>query len=367
MDAATASEKVLDAAEELYYSRGVQAVGMDAVRTASGVSLKRLYQLYPSKGELVDAYLRRRDARLLRRLAEYVDAAPATGPVDQVLAVFDWLYEWFSEPDYRGCAFINAYGELGATSPAVAEAARAHKEAFQHYLTGLVTAAGLPAAPAGQLALLAEGAITTAAISRSPEPARQAREAARILLSAASATSCASRTVHTSQLSAAELAEIRALLDDAFEGDFGDEDWAHGLGGVHALVRDEKGLAAHGSVIMRRVEHEGRSYRIGYVEALAVRADRRRQGLGGLVMAELERVIDRAYDFGALSASDDGAALYRARGWLLWAGRIEAFGPNGAVRLPDEEDSTYLRAAARGPLPAPPAALVFDWRDGDVL
>ncbi|MFI9582460.1 GNAT family N-acetyltransferase [Streptomyces sp. NPDC052236] len=175
------------------------------------------------------------------------------------------------------------------------------------------------------------------------------------------------RTAHTSQLSAAELAEVRALLDDAFEGDFGDEDWDHALGGIHALARDEKGLAAHGSVIMRRVEHQGRSYRVGYVEALAVRADRRRQGLGGLVMAELERVIDRAYHFGALSASADGAALYRARGWLLWAGRIEAHGPQGAVRLPDEEDSTYLWAGARGTLPAPPAALAFDWRDGDVL
>ncbi|MFI9582459.1 TetR/AcrR family transcriptional regulator [Streptomyces sp. NPDC052236] len=184
MDAATAKERVLEAAEELYYRRGVQTVGMDAVRTASGVSLKRLYQLYPSKNDLIEAYLRRRDARLLCRLAEYVDAAPAAEPGDRVLTVFDWLHEWFSEPDYRGCAFINAYGELGATSPAVAAAARAHKEAFQRYLTGLVAAAGLPAVLAGHLALLVEGAITTAAIFCTPEPARQAGEAARVLLAA---------------------------------------------------------------------------------------------------------------------------------------------------------------------------------------
>jgi aminoglycoside 2'-N-acetyltransferase I len=175
------------------------------------------------------------------------------------------------------------------------------------------------------------------------------------------------RTAHTYQLSPAELAEIRALMDDAFEGDFSDEDWDHGLGGIHALVRDEQGLAAHGSVIMRRVLHGDRSYRTGYVEALAVRADRRGQGLGSLVMAELERVIDGAYELGALSASEDGAALYRARGWLLWSGRIEALAPGGVVRLPDEEGSTHLRAAGDRVLPLPSAALVFDWREGDVL
>ncbi|MFJ9031120.1 GNAT family N-acetyltransferase [Streptomyces sp. NPDC102274] len=181
------------------------------------------------------------------------------------------------------------------------------------------------------------------------------------------------RTVHTFELSPAELAEIRALLDAAFEGDFADEDWDHGLGGVHAVVRDSDGtLLAHGSVVQRRVLHDGRSYRVGYVEAVAVRADRRRRGLGGRVMAALERVIDGAYAAGALSASDDGALLYRARGWQPWPHRIEALGPGGVVRLPDEEGSTYLRPAAGRTLPGPAApggdaALIFDWRDGDVL
>ncbi|MEU6061422.1 GNAT family N-acetyltransferase [Streptomyces sp. NPDC047097] len=176
------------------------------------------------------------------------------------------------------------------------------------------------------------------------------------------------RTAHTSELPPRTLDAIRAMLDTAFDGDFGDEDWDHGLGGVHAWIRDERGVAAHGSVIMRRVAHAGRSHRIGYVEAVAVRPDRRRQGLGGRVMAALEEVIDGAYAFGALSASDEGAELYRGRGWQLWNGRIEAYGPKGTVHLPDEEDSTYLRPALGRPLPeAESGALVFDWRDGDVL
>lgn len=175
--------RILDAAESLFYGRGLQAVGMDEIRSASGVSLKRLYQLFPSKGELIQAYLRRRDVRWRQKLAAYADAR--TTPEESILAVFDWLYEWFGEPDYRGCAFSNSFGELGATSPVVAETARAHKEAFFGYLTDLTAAAGKPAPLADHLALLAEGAITTAAITGSAEPAHRAKEAARVLLAAA--------------------------------------------------------------------------------------------------------------------------------------------------------------------------------------
>ncbi|MEU4260015.1 GNAT family N-acetyltransferase [Streptomyces fradiae] len=176
-------------------------------------------------------------------------------------------------------------------------------------------------------------------------------------------------TAHTYELAPAVLASIHALLQDAFEGDLSEEDWEHGLGGVHAYAEDRGGrIVAHGSVVMRRVVHAGRAHRVGYVEAVGVRADRRRQGLGTRVMAALEEVLDGAYDFGALSASDAGALLYRSRGWHLWNGRIEAYGPHGVVRMADEEDCTFLRPSAGRPLPAPEGGpLQFDWRDGDVL
>ncbi|MET7442629.1 MULTISPECIES: GNAT family N-acetyltransferase [unclassified Streptomyces] len=174
------------------------------------------------------------------------------------------------------------------------------------------------------------------------------------------------RTAHTAELAPAELRAVRALLEDAFEGDFGDEDWDHGLGGMHALVHDERGLAAHGSVVQRRVLHRGRSLRVGYVEAVGVRSDVRRTGLGGRVMGALEGIVDRAYALGALSASDEGAALYAARGWQVWPGRICALGPAGVVRLAEEEGTTFVRHATAGPLD-PAHELIFDWRDGDVL
>lgn len=182
MDSAVAREQALDAAEKLFYGQGVQAVGMDAVRTASGVSLKRLYQLFPAKDQLVEAYLERRDVRWRGRLAEHVDRHE--DPQERILAVFDWLEGWFGEDGFRGCAWINSYGELGATSPRVVAHVRSHKRAFREYLAALVTEAGLPAALAGQLFLLAEGAMVTAGITGSAEPAAQARAAARVLLRA---------------------------------------------------------------------------------------------------------------------------------------------------------------------------------------
>ncbi|MFE2536756.1 TetR/AcrR family transcriptional regulator [Streptomyces sp. NPDC059371] len=179
---ALAREQALDAAERLFYGRGVQAVGMDDIRGASEVSLKRLYQLFPAKEHLVEAYLERRDVRWRARLAEHVDSRRE--PEQRILAVFDWLGLWFAEPDFRGCAWINAYGELGATSERVAAQARTHKAAFRAYLAGLVSAAGRPAALGDHLFLLAEGAMVTAGIDGTAEPAAQARAAAQLLLDA---------------------------------------------------------------------------------------------------------------------------------------------------------------------------------------
>ncbi|MFJ9722192.1 TetR/AcrR family transcriptional regulator [Streptomyces sp. NPDC101209] len=180
MDSSTAREQVLDAAEELFYGRGVQCVGMDDIRGASGVSLKRLYQLFPAKEQLVEAYLERRDARWRGRLAAFVERRE--DPEERILALFDWLELWFGEDGFRGCAWINSYGELGATSDRVATQVRLHKRAFEAYVEGLVSAAGLPGTLAGQLFLLAEGAMVTAGITQSPAPARQARAAAELLL-----------------------------------------------------------------------------------------------------------------------------------------------------------------------------------------
>ncbi len=183
MDEATARTRLLDAAESLFYGRSVRAVGMDEVRAASGVSLKRLYQLYPAKELLVVAYLARRDTRWRGRLAQHVEREP--DPTHRLLAVFDWLGLWFAEPDFRGCAWINSFGELGTASTAVAAQVRHHKGEFRRYVQELVAAAGRDASLADELLLLAEGAMVTAGIFGTVEPAVRARCAAERLVGAA--------------------------------------------------------------------------------------------------------------------------------------------------------------------------------------
>jgi AcrR family transcriptional regulator len=176
-------DQVVDAADALFYARGIRAVGMDDVRTASGVSLKRLYSLFPGKDGLVLAVLRKRHAMWADGLTAAVDAVD--DPREKLLAVYDYLAEWFAEDTFRGCGFINAFGELGPTTPEVAEYAREHKRSFQRQLAELVAEAGVEPALAPQLAILAEGAQTTAAIEGSPEAAEHARRAAESLIDAA--------------------------------------------------------------------------------------------------------------------------------------------------------------------------------------
>jgi AcrR family transcriptional regulator len=180
MDVRSPEARVLDAATTLFYARGVHDVGMDDIRDAAHVSLKRLYQLFPNKERLVTAYLRRRDDWWRDRLAAHV--ADIADPRERVLAVFDWMHDWFHEPDYRGCAWINCYGELGAASDPVVEEARMHKEGFRDFLRELVVGAGLPADVGDQLLLLAEGAIVTSALTGDLDSARTARTAAARLV-----------------------------------------------------------------------------------------------------------------------------------------------------------------------------------------
>lgn len=183
LDEAAAREAVLAAADRLYYRRGIQSVGMDELRAEAGVPLKRLYQLFESKEAIVAEVLHRRHDLWESGLTLVVSAAPT--PRARLLAVYDYLARWFDERDFNGCIFINSFGELGAASATVATLVRSHKNGFQGYVQGLVRDVGGTAELAAQLAILAEGAQTTAAIAGTSDAARHARSAAETLIDAA--------------------------------------------------------------------------------------------------------------------------------------------------------------------------------------
>lgn len=172
--------RILAAADALYYARGIHEVGMDAVREASGLSLKRIYSVFPSKADLVVAVLSGRRQEWDRDLAQALAVQPE--PRGQLLAIFDFLRDWFESEDFRGCIFINSYGESGATSDPVRVVVRSQKSDFQRLVERLSLEAGGTTRLARQLALLAEGAQTSAAIGHDPSWADDARAAAESLI-----------------------------------------------------------------------------------------------------------------------------------------------------------------------------------------
>lgn len=166
--------RLLDVAEELFYEQGFAAVGMQTVRDVSGVPLKRIYALYESKEQLAVAMLDRRDDAWHDALAQAV--ARHEDPGDRLVAVFSWLAAWLSGEGHRGCAWINAHGELGATSADIEAAVRRHKDRFRGVLDSLAQEAGLPPSTAEMLYLLAEGAMVTTGITGQASAAVSARD-----------------------------------------------------------------------------------------------------------------------------------------------------------------------------------------------
>ncbi len=172
------------------------------------------------------------------------------------------------------------------------------------------------------------------------------------------------RVAHTADIDVATLDAARALLDEFFGAEMTDQDWEHAIGGVHALAWERGQLVGHASVVQRRLVYRKQALRTGYVEGVAVRADRRRRGVGGAMMGAIEPVIRRAYELGALGASDEGAAFYVARGWRPWQGQTWALTPTGRVRTAEEDESVFV---LEGPLALDLTdTLTCDWREGDL-
>ncbi|HEY2656767.1 MAG TPA: TetR/AcrR family transcriptional regulator [Solirubrobacteraceae bacterium] len=178
-------ERLLEAANELFYAEGIQSVGIDRVIERAGVAKASLYSTFGSKEELVRAYLDDRHARLLgwRRAA----AAAVDDPVEKILAVFDSQARDFSRPDFNGCAFAGAMAE-SPPGGRVDQASRSFRQDIRSLFEELAAGAGAkrPALLARQLHMLYEGAGSAAKLDHDGATvAAQARAAAAALISAA--------------------------------------------------------------------------------------------------------------------------------------------------------------------------------------
>ena len=173
----------MQAASTLFYQEGVQNVGIDRIITESGVAKMSLYNHFKSKDALIAAWLQQRDVNWRDWFQKTVEKQ-AAAPAERLLAMFDVLEEWFSQPDFRGCAFINSSVELVDPEHPGYQVAIEHQQALYGYILHLVQAAELdhPNAVAEQLLLLVEGAIVVAMMRRSPAAATHAKTAAAMLI-----------------------------------------------------------------------------------------------------------------------------------------------------------------------------------------
>lgn len=150
----TARDRILLTAHDLFYQHGVRATGVDRVIAEAGVTKVTFYRHFPSKNELILAYL---DHRHSLWMSWFQDALQRHGGT--VAALKPALAEWFQDPRFRGCAFINVVGELGEELPQVREVARQHKEEMARVVAGLLPASRQRKAKAWAIALAVDGAI----------------------------------------------------------------------------------------------------------------------------------------------------------------------------------------------------------------
>jgi len=173
-------DRLLDAAERLIYRDGIHGTGVDTILDEASVARMSLYNQFGNKDGLVLAALERRDRRWMGWYERRVTALAPGGP-DRVRALFDALDEWFRQPDFHGCAFINAAGEIADAAHAVRHLAAGHKLALGAFVAQVADEAG-QAALGRALFLLIEGAIVAAMVEGRPDAARDARDVAARLM-----------------------------------------------------------------------------------------------------------------------------------------------------------------------------------------
>jgi AcrR family transcriptional regulator len=177
-------ERLLDAANELFYAEGIQSVGIDRVIERAGVAKASLYSTFGSKEELVRAYLDQRHSQILQWRRSAV--VGIEDPVEQILAVFDSQARDYQRPDFNGCAFAGAMAEE-PVGGVIDGAAHAYRTDIRTLFRELSAAAGAPDPDllAGQLQMLYDGGGQAAKLDRDPGIAAAQRAAAAALVEAA--------------------------------------------------------------------------------------------------------------------------------------------------------------------------------------
>lgn len=176
------------------------------------------------------------------------------------------------------------------------------------------------------------------------------------------------RQLETADLTDDEIGALRTLLWAAFEGDedgeFTEDDWQHGLGGIHVIGSAGGRIVAHGSVVQRDIHVGGRPLETGYVESVAVEPAAQGRGHGTAVMRAVDGIITRSYELGVLGTGEHG--FYEGLGWRTWQGPSYVRLPSGDERTPDEDGYIMVLRTPITPAIDIHAPISCEWRPGDV-
>jgi AcrR family transcriptional regulator len=184
--ATPARERLLRIADELFYARGLHAVGIDEIIEKSGAAKATLYAHFPTKDDLIASYLRGRSVQWREHMTARLAEAPAS-PIQRIDAVFAILANGCETPGFRGCPFINAAIEYPDPQHPARLAGAEHQQWILELFRSLVVEARIrrPIRVAAQLALLYDSAMVGTQMTRNPTAASHAREVARILVDTA--------------------------------------------------------------------------------------------------------------------------------------------------------------------------------------
>jgi AcrR family transcriptional regulator len=177
-----ARDRILDTAYELFSRRAIRDVGIDEVIERAGVAKATLYRHFPSKDELVIAFLERREERWTLAWVEAEARRRGRTAEEQLLAIFELFDEWFHRDDFEACSFINVLLEMGPAHPA-GQASVRHLASIRSVVGHLAEEASLrdPGSFARSWHILMKGSIVSAA-EGDAQAAQRARSMARLLI-----------------------------------------------------------------------------------------------------------------------------------------------------------------------------------------
>lgn len=166
----TARERILQTAHDLFYGEGIRATGVDRLIERAGVTKVTFYRHFPSKNDLIAAYLEFRHERWMAWFTSALSRFPrnAEFPLEPVVSA---LKEWFNSPDYRGCAFINGVVELDGVGPWVAEVSLRHKRDMTNAIATLLSTKEQDLGAVQAAAMAIDGAIIRMQMEKKPEAA----------------------------------------------------------------------------------------------------------------------------------------------------------------------------------------------------